>query len=136
MNSKNIIVYFMLSFACFYACTNANTENLDPKSSNNQTPNGTNLDTVPNVVSLSTHILPIFNKYNCTDGSCHGGSSTSGGVFLGSYNGIKIVASNGLLYNSVAKNGQATSMPIGSQKLNDVELAIIKKWIDNGTLNN
>ncbi|MFN0048613.1 MAG: hypothetical protein ACKVOU_05785 [Cytophagales bacterium] len=113
-----------------YCCTSQNAANIQPKTTVAPT------DTVPSVVSLSINVKPIFSKYGCTGSSCHGGNSSSGGVFLGSHNGIKIVAQNGRLYNAIAHINGADPMPSSSQKMNDLELTTVKKWIDNGALDN
>jgi hypothetical protein len=110
-------------------CTSENAANIQPKKT-------TTTDTVPTVVSLSKDVRPIFTKYSCTSSGCHGGTSIAGGVNLGAYNGVKIVASNGLLYNAIAHIGGASPMPSFSQKMNETELGTIKKWIDTGALDN
>jgi len=133
----------MAASLAIYSCVSNNSKDVAPNNTNtgntttggNNT-GGSNVGLIPDTVSLSLHISPIFNKYSCTSRSCHGGSNAPGGVNLGAYNGISIVAKNGRLYGSISHAQGFDAMPSFSQKLTDTELAIVKKWIDNGALNN
>jgi len=75
-------------------------------------------------------ILPLIQT-NCSSSSgCHGTGSLNS-VLL-SYEQIKPYADNGIIETRVISN---KNMPPASP-LPDCELLLIKKWIDNGTLNN
>jgi len=83
-------------------------------------------------VTYSSGIAPLISA-NCV--GCHGGGSVSGGVNLGTYEGVKNAVSSGKLYNAVAQNGQAVPMP-PAQKLASCDIKKIKVWIDAGSKNN
>ncbi len=118
-----VVALFMI-----VSCKNDNEQDITPQTAI--------ADTVPAVVSLNTHVNKIFNKYSCTNTSCHGGNARSGEVNLSNYDKLKIVATSGQLYGAISHAPNYIAMPQGGGKLNDVELATIKKWIDAGALNN
>ena len=80
--------------------------------------------------SFAAAIMPIIETNCATSSGCHGSGSPNS-QFL-SYDQIKQYADNGLIENRVIvyKN-----MPPASP-LPDCQLLLIKKWIDNGALNN
>lgn len=82
--------------------------------------------------SFANDIATIVNT-NCL--GCHSGSSIGGGVNLSGYTGVRAAATSGKLYNAVAQNGSAVSMP-PSQKLSECDIRKIKSWIDAGSQNN
>jgi putative effector of murein hydrolase len=59
-----------------------------------------------------------------------------GGVKLQDYADVKSVASNGKLLGTVSHASGFSPMPKGGNKLNDCYVAVIKKWIAAGALNN
>ncbi len=83
-------------------------------------------------MSFLNDIAPIIST-NCN--GCHSGSSPSGGINLSNYSGVAAVAASGKLYNSVAQNGMAQSMPQTS-KLSNCNINKIKAWVDAGYPNN
>jgi mono/diheme cytochrome c family protein len=83
-------------------------------------------------ISFTGQVMPIITT-NCI--GCHSSGNASGGVSLSAYSDVKIVAANGKLYNSVAKNGQAHPMP-PSYKLTSCDISQIKAWVDAGYPNN
>ena len=83
-------------------------------------------------VTFAASIKPIMDA-NCV--GCHGRGLTSGNVNLESYAAVKIVANNGKLYGTITYSAGYKGMPQGG-RLTDCEIATIKKWIDNGALNN
>jgi mono/diheme cytochrome c family protein len=84
-------------------------------------------------MSFATDIQPIINT-NCI--GCHSsGSGTSGGYDLTTYAGVKSAVTASKLYESVAQNGAAVSMPPAS-KLSQCKIDQIKSWIDAGAPNN
>ena len=80
--------------------------------------------------SFAGTIMPIIETNCATSSGCHGAGSMNS-RFL-SYDQIKPYAGNGLIENRVIvyKN-----MP-PANPLPDCEMLLIKKWIDNGALNN
>ncbi|MCC6371250.1 MAG: hypothetical protein IT236_09620 [Bacteroidia bacterium] len=83
-------------------------------------------------VSFASNITPIINT-NCV--GCHGGTNISGNINLSNYAGIQSAAASGKLYNAVAQNGAAISMP-PSSKLSACDIKKIKTWVDDGSKNN
>lgn len=83
--------------------------------------------------SYSQKIVPMFQQY-CY--SCHSGSFPSGGIAMGTYAADKAIAQNGKLYGSVNHAAGYSPMPKGMNKMTSCQIAAIKKWIDNGMLNN
>jgi len=67
---------------------------------------------------------------------CHNPASLGGNIDLSTYNAVKIVATNGKLYGSVAHLQGYSPMPKNAAKLSDCEITQIKKWIDAGSQNN
>lgn len=84
-------------------------------------------------VSYSGQVVPIFQQA-CY--SCHSGASPSGGILMGTYGSDKIIGQNGKLYGSIDHASGYSPMPDGAPKLSACQLAVIKKWIDAGMLNN
>ena len=81
-------------------------------------------------VTYSAVIIPILSA-NCL--SCHTGAGASGGVQLDTYAGIKIVADNGTLVNSVTYVSKG--MP-SSGKMDNCSVNKIVAWVNRGALNN
>lgn len=84
-------------------------------------------------VSYSQSILPVINTH-CK--GCHSGSTPSGGIDLGSYQGIKTVAQNGKLYGAISWASGFPKMPQGGDQLPDCTIARFKAWIDAGAQEN
>ncbi len=83
----------------------------------------------PNTVSYGKDVVPILQA-NCY--YCHSTGANSSGILLDNYNGLKFYAGNGFLYGTIAHLSGYRPMPIGSGKLSDCDIAVIKKWIDAG----
>jgi hypothetical protein len=66
---------------------------------------------------------------------CHNPGFMGGNVDLSTYQGLKSIATNGKLYGSITWTTGYSPMP-RSMKLPACEIIQIKKWIDNGSLNN
>ncbi|MFZ4399789.1 MAG: c-type cytochrome [Bacteroidales bacterium] len=81
-------------------------------------------------VSFTAIISPIISA-NCI--SCHSGAGAGGGYQLDSYAGVKAIADNGKLVNSVTyvSNG----MP-RSGKMDNCNVNKIVAWVNRGALNN
>lgn len=84
-------------------------------------------------VSYSQKVVPVFQQF-CY--SCHTGGFPSGGISMGNYATDKAIGANGKLYGSVIHASGYSPMPKGMSKMNACQIAIIKKWIDAGMLNN
>lgn len=84
-------------------------------------------------VSYAQKVVPVLQQY-CY--SCHSGNFPSGNIPMGTYATDKAIAQNGKLYGSINHSSGYVPMPEGMPKLNSCQIAVIKKWIDNGTLNN
>lgn len=84
-------------------------------------------------VSYSQKVVTIFQQacYNC-----HSGASPSGGISMGNYAADKAIGQNGKLYGSISHMSGYSPMPQGAPKLSTCQVAIIKKWIDDGMQNN
>jgi hypothetical protein len=85
------------------------------------------------IVSYSQKVVPILQQ-QCY--SCHTGSFPSGGIVMGTYTTDKAIGQNGKLYGSVNYSSGFSPMPKGMPKMNNCQIAIIKKWIDAGMPNN
>ncbi len=83
-------------------------------------------------ISYLTHIKPIMEFY-CT--GCHSGGQASGNITLDSYISVSKQAKNGKLYGSVAALPGFVAMPVGSS-LSSCQIAAIRKWTEQGALNN
>ena len=96
-------------------------------------------------VSYSQHIQPLFQQA-CAVGGCHAGSTAQAGLNLSppSYNNLmnhvpRLVTSglsgNSLLIQRLEGTIQPR-MPLNGSPLNSNQLNGIRKWIDEGALNN
>ena len=94
-------------------------------------PNSQNCDSTE--AKYSTTVLPILSN-NCN--SCHGGNFPSAGVKLDSYTSVSVHARNGRLYGTISHSPGYVPMPLIAPKLSNCNINAIKKWIDNGALNN
>jgi mono/diheme cytochrome c family protein len=92
-----------------------------------------NCDTA-GVVSYTAQVKPILNTW-CN--SCHAGAAQlGGGISLSTHAGVKVTADNGSLVGSIQHAVGFSQMPKGAGKLSNCQIATIKKWVDNGALNN
>ncbi|MFD3001823.1 hypothetical protein ACFS7Z_15725 [Pontibacter toksunensis] len=118
------LLIFMLSLVS--ACKEDNEEDLNPQPTPQQ-----NCDT--NAITYSEHVQAIL-KTNCY--SCHSTGIASGGVVLDTHAGVKAQADNGKLVGVVSHTAGFKPMPQGGAKLSDCNIAKIKKWVDDGAVNN
>ena len=84
-------------------------------------------------VSYAQKVVPLLQQY-CY--SCHTGNFPSGNQLMGTYTADKAMAMNGMLYGTIAHSSGYSPMPQGMAKMTNCQIAVIKKWIDSGTLNN
>lgn len=85
-----------------------------------------------NNITFAASVKPILDA-NCV--GCHGRGVSGGGVNLESYAAVKVVANNKMLFGVISQQAGYNAMPQGG-RLSDCDIATIKKWIDNGALNN
>lgn len=81
-------------------------------------------------VKFSTFVQPLIQQ-RCL--GCHNGNNPQGNVSLSTYSSVQTVALNGKLYGSLI--AASNWMPKGGQRLNDCNLAKVKKWINDGAKN-
>ncbi len=84
-------------------------------------------------VSYTQKVVPIFSNL-CY--SCHAGNTPSGNIQMGTYAFDKAIAQNGKLWGSIDHASGYVPMPEGASKMTDCQLAVIRKWINSGMLNN
>lgn len=84
-------------------------------------------------VKYSITVLPIVSA-SCY--SCHAGNFPSGGVKLDTYDAIRAHAISGRLYGAISHSPGFVAMPLNAPKLSNCKIQSIKKWIDEGALNN
>jgi hypothetical protein len=114
-----------LGIASFAGCKKDNAEDMYPLDSNT-------CDTID--VTYSAIIQPIMAG-NCATAGCHYGAGATG-YDLSTYAGVKIVATNGNLMESIKHTGYASAMPKDAPKLDDCTIAKIGAWVNAGALNN
>ena len=92
---------------------------------------------VPDNVSFDADIIPIF-ELSCNDAGCHNGSIKPDlrrdvayvNLIKGGYVTDVNVAENNILYQKIDNGGSMYSFAT------DLDRAYIKKWIEEGALNN
>jgi len=99
------------------------------------TPAAGNSATVSDTVCFNTDILPLYVSY-CGSSGCHDANTHKSGVITTDYghimNGIRAKNSNNSNYYTIINNGMP---PKGSAQMTTTQIALIKKWIDQGALN-
>lgn len=95
-------------------------------------PGSTTCDTT-GTISYAQKVVPILQQ-QCY--GCHAGGTPSGNISMGTYVADKAIAINGKLYGSISHSPGFSPMPQGGAKMNDCQIAIIKKWINTGTPSN
>jgi len=84
-------------------------------------------------VTYSGTIAPLLQS-RCT--GCHSGSYPGGNINLTAHSGVQAVALNGHLLGSINHNYGYSAMPKNLSKLPDCQIAQVRIWIENGSLNN
>lgn len=85
--------------------------------------------------TFANNIFPLIsNKCN----GCHNSinASSANGIDLSNYSNIQTYALNGLLYGAINHESGYSPMPKFQSKMQQCELVMIKKWIDDGAPNN
>jgi hypothetical protein len=121
-----LILYIILSMAflvtgCYY----------DKEDLLYPAPNA-NCDTIA-IISYAQHVSPLLIQ-KCS--GCHSQGNASGGIAMGTHSLDNVIALNGKLLGTIEHKPGYNPMPQGLARLNTCEIAIIKKWIDNGAVNN
>lgn len=94
-------------------------------------PSGQSCDT--SAVTYSLGVEPIINS-NCY--VCHSAAAAQGGVILDDYNALKGYADSGTLLGVIRHESGFSPMPQGGSKLSNCNIAVIEKWINDGSPNN
>ncbi len=83
-------------------------------------------------VSYSLTVAPILATH-CN--GCHNPANPSYGVITSVYNDLMIQVNNGRFWGSINHETGYYSMPKNGNKLSNCNLLKIRKWINNGALN-
>jgi len=83
-------------------------------------------------ISYSNHIVPLLQA-SCT-GGCH--NTVSSSFDLTNYSAVNAKAIDGSLLGSVQWTYPYRTMPESSNKISDCDIAKIRLWISQGSLNN
>lgn len=83
--------------------------------------------------TYSLDVQPLLAT-NCV--GCHSTVSAGGGIDLSSYAQVKVYATNGRLYGSIAHTPGYSAMPKNQAQMPACQIIQIKKWIDAGSQNN
>ncbi|WP_231740762.1 WD40 domain-containing protein [Thalassoglobus neptunius] len=94
-------------------------------------------------ITFDDHVLPVF-RARC--GSCHNANDRRGGLVLDQYAGVMEGGSSGEVVDPgsaefsylwlLVNHEDSPKMPPNADKLPESELAVIRKWIDMGALEN
>ena len=99
------------------------------------TPTGGTPAPVSDTVCFNSDILPLYVSY-CGSAGCHDATTHKESVITTDYghimNGIKAKNSGGSRYYTIINSGMP---PRGSAAMSTAQIALIKKWIDQGALN-
>lgn len=126
MVKKNVFFLFIFGLV-ITSCTKNKEEDKLIQSSN--------CDSVK-TISYKNDVQPILNNNCGAQAGCHSNGSASGGVKLESWQGTHEVAQTGLLMKAIKHESGVSSMPKSGAKLDACYIAIIGKWVRNGSLNN
>lgn len=83
--------------------------------------------------TFSKTVQPIFTSW-CI--GCHKPSNLGAGIDLTTYAGIVASQNNNSLLGSIEHMSGFSQMPKNTNKLSDCDIAIIKKWLREGAINN
>lgn len=84
-------------------------------------------------VTFTADILPMMETY-CI--GCHGGSQPTGGFVLNDYNSVKTAVEGGRMVGSITWQIGYVKMPQNGDKLSDCNIAMFRKWISLGMIDN
>lgn len=139
MNKAVYVFSLTAFFGMLLACKNSNFEKLkeEYEAKSSVISDGAHIIDTSKTISFKKDILFIMQTH-CGTGTCHSAQTSSGGIALYDYVGVKAAQeTDGLLYSSVSWDGNAIKMPNRSRtQIDALYIAAIKKWIDNGMPNN
>ncbi|MCH2215198.1 MAG: hypothetical protein MK086_08525 [Flavobacteriales bacterium] len=121
MNNNYLFITFLLFLCSIIGCTYENEEELFPDELCGFPPELNYVNTIEVIV-----------QNNCAISGCHTGNSPSGGLFLNSYEQVKVIAESGQMVDRTIIQGD---MPPGSP-LSNCEKQAIELWIAAGTPEN
>ncbi len=84
-------------------------------------------------VTYAADILPVLQQ-NCY--SCHQQPVSSGGVNLEGHSRVRTVATSGRLLGAITHASGFSPMPKNAGKLSDCDINKIRRWINQGALDN
>lgn len=84
-------------------------------------------------VSFSQDVFPIIDKY-CV--GCHSGANPWAGLYLRTYDEVKVVADDQRLVNVINHAPGFPFMPRNLPKLSDCKIDMIEMWVADGAPNN
>ena len=85
-------------------------------------------------VTYAADIQPIFNA-KCNTAGCHD-ATASGGYSFATHAGAQPAALNGKLIGCVTWTTGFVPMPQNQPKLSDCEIDKLRRWVNQGALNN
>jgi hypothetical protein len=123
MKFSFVILFVTILTGCYYD----NFGELKPESALSQSGCDTTV-----AISYSNHIVPLLQA-SCT-GGCH--NTVSSSFDLTNYSAVNTSAADGSLLGSVQWVSSFRPMPEASGKISDCDIAKIRLWIAQGSLNN
>jgi len=84
-------------------------------------------------VTYSGTITPILSN-NCN--GCHNASFPFAGIITSNYTDLMVTVNNGRFWGSINHDSGYSPMPKNGSKLSNCNLLKIRKWLDDGALNN
>jgi hypothetical protein len=121
-----IVLLLCVWIVAVTACYNDNEENQNPDTSGNCD--------VTNV-TYTLKVKPVLQSYCLSCHSTSAASASGGGVKLENFTDFKTYVTNGKFYGSVSHTS-GSPMPKGGSILDACTLKQLKKWIDDGAINN
>jgi len=125
-NFRNIFIVLLLGLTMSWSLTSCYYDNEEELY-----PNPTSCDTTN--ITYSGAVVPILQN-NCY--TCHNSVNQQGGIILDNYSDLQTVINNGRFRGSINHLSGYSPMPQGGEKLNDCNLTLINKWLDDGAPNN
>lgn len=128
MKRNNIIVALLCILSLFASCYYDSAEDLYP---------AVNLDVLSDTttVTYNSIVQPLLEA-DCYE--CHGNSTAAikgKNIFLENYSDVKSAADDGSLYGSISWAPFYARMPKDANKLPEIKIAQLKRWIDSGAPN-
>lgn len=136
MKIKLFAICAVIAFAV--SCTHTS---LDPNNpTNSDTTSTTTSSCDADTVYFTNSILPMMVS-NCAMSGCHSAASAAEGVVLDNYQGILEEVKPGnpsksKIYESVTGSGEEFMPPAPNTPLSTDQIALLKKWIEQGARNN